>query len=55
MVDGNYFFHIAGDVKCWWNTASEQRENIGCDLSFTCFQDESLTFSYLPWNFAEPS
>jgi len=37
MVNGNYLFHIDGDVKCWWNTVSEQRENIGCNLSSTCF------------------
>jgi len=36
-VDANYLFHIDGDVKCWWNTVSEQRENIRCDLSSTYF------------------
>ena len=38
-VDGDChcLFHIDGDVKCWWNAVSEQRENIECDLSFTCY------------------
>jgi len=31
------FSTVTWDVKCWWNTVSEQRENIGCDLSSTFF------------------
>jgi len=33
-------FSTLTGIKCWWNTVSEKRENIGCDLSCTCFWDE---------------